>query len=945
MAALVPTALPLTAVGLAVASTAAPLPPVPVGLAATANGLPAVNLSWNASAQANVTYNLYRGAAGAPLSRYLVRARVSSTGPGRVLFGDGDVNWATTYTYAVTSVLDGNESNQSSPVVVMTPPAPAAPPAPANLSATTQGSGAIQLAWSLVPAIGPNHPYAWDYRILRGLSPGNETPLATLLGALPSYTDIFAANGTRYFYTIEAFAANVSGPPSAEVSAVGGGDHFPPPPPPLPQPQGGCNAAVINDCFGNATTIAALPYETAQSTIGARTQAGERSPCGPMGSTVWYAFTPSEPGILTVSTIGGVTNFDTIVAIYAGPSLANSTMLGCNDDSNFTRQSEVAVGVQAGVEYHIQVGGFMAATGNLTLRAWEIPAPPSPPAAPENLVVATGVTSDSYEATLAWYEPGTNHTGAYAVRYSIWRSESNGSGTLAFLDVAGPRFVDDTIQPNITYEYSVRAYFILAGFQGPLSAASDTVYARVTPPPPPEAPLNVTTVAYPAAHPPQVSISWDPSSPTFPGAVVSYQILRSNGTGPEKIISVPQAGQGARTRYADLDVAGGALYQYRIVAIEGEPEGTYGQSAPSAPSTVLGLVPPSPPQDATAVAECSNAVRLVWNASEMGPAQHYDIFQYEPVRGASGVHASSRYIASTNETTFVVRGLEPGGSFRFYVVAWNGPPSWPGRSAPSSDASAVTPFLEDRCAGGPRLVARPGDLGTLGAVELSWQTPVGFPSSEAHSYLVVYRLNAHDAPMPIAWVDHPSPSGNFTYNAASEGDPIGSSLRSWSFVVIAHDSSGFYPTSDVACSVPSPWYAGTAPPGYGCAQPAPVTGTDALGATSNGSGVFASNLVAQDVVASPLAPSGGGPVGGSFEIDLRSAATFASGNPAGGNATFAGSAASTFAGSALASASSDSGLSRASGQIVDGRGDSVAVSGSQGTAEEPTLQESAVVVG
>ncbi|MHC4908152.1 MAG: S8 family serine peptidase, partial [Planctomycetota bacterium] len=87
------------------------------------------------------------------------------------------------------------------------------------------------------------------------------------------------------------------------------------------------------------------------------------SPCGDLGSDIWYTYESSHTGTITVPTCAS--GFDTVVAVYDGcdctPGL--DRLLGCNDDFCIPLASSVTVPVVAGGCYLIQVGGFDGAQG------------------------------------------------------------------------------------------------------------------------------------------------------------------------------------------------------------------------------------------------------------------------------------------------------------------------------------------------------------------------------------------------------------------------------------------------------------------------------------------------------------------------------------------------------------------------------------------------------
>ena len=180
-----------------------------------------------------------------------------------------------------------------------------------------------------------------------------------------------AANGI-VTCRVDAYQAvvNDGGPVCASAS---------PPPPP-------------NDDFANSIAIPEpLPYMNSELTIGATDEAGEPSPCGSIASTVWYDFTPTSNETLVADTFGS--GYDTVLAVYTGPSLGSLTLVGCNDQS-FGNQSRIVFSATAGTTYHFQVGGYFGAVGNLTFNLNTLVAPSCPLAPDFSFSVPDAVGDD-----------------------------------------------------------------------------------------------------------------------------------------------------------------------------------------------------------------------------------------------------------------------------------------------------------------------------------------------------------------------------------------------------------------------------------------------------------------------------------------------------------------------------------------------------------------------
>ncbi len=126
-----------------------------------------------------------------------------------------------------------------------------------------------------------------------------------------------------------------------------------------------CTAPAGDTCDD---AIPAFEGDNDVNTIGAFTN-GDPLPaeCVSFGSVtmfndVWYTFTPSASALYQISTCNQV-DFDSRLAIYSGDCVALD-LVGCNDDGDGCAgfSSLLLAGLDAGVEYHIRVGGFGAAS-------------------------------------------------------------------------------------------------------------------------------------------------------------------------------------------------------------------------------------------------------------------------------------------------------------------------------------------------------------------------------------------------------------------------------------------------------------------------------------------------------------------------------------------------------------------------------------------------------
>lgn len=83
------------------------------------------------------------------------------------------------------------------------------------------------------------------------------------------------------------------------------------------------------------------------------------------GSSVWWSYTAPASGTLEIETTGS--EFDTLLGVYGGTSMASLTSVAQNDDNGGGRQSKVSFPATAGVTYQIAVDGYGAFQGSINL--------------------------------------------------------------------------------------------------------------------------------------------------------------------------------------------------------------------------------------------------------------------------------------------------------------------------------------------------------------------------------------------------------------------------------------------------------------------------------------------------------------------------------------------------------------------------------------------------
>jgi len=114
-----------------------------------------------------------------------------------------------------------------------------------------------------------------------------------------------------------------------------------------------------NDDYSNAATIGDvwhLPFDTRCATFDGP---GSCPADGKTGPNIWYRYTATCTGPVTVSLLGS--EFDTYLAVYS----TMGHLISCNDDYNwpYVLQSQLTFNAVAGQQYRIEVGGYKDVSG------------------------------------------------------------------------------------------------------------------------------------------------------------------------------------------------------------------------------------------------------------------------------------------------------------------------------------------------------------------------------------------------------------------------------------------------------------------------------------------------------------------------------------------------------------------------------------------------------
>ncbi len=187
-----------------------------------------------------------------------------------------------------------------------------------------------------------------------------------------------------------------------------------------------------NNHFANATalTLANNGAQVSGSSIGANKEAGEpnHAPDEPGGASVWWRWTATANGSLTVTTAGS--HFDTLLAAYTGGSVNSLTQLAANDDvqNGVVRTSTVTISVTGGTTYYFAVDGWDGEWGSIRLNFSFAPSAVAPTITlqPENRTITAGASAVFF-VTATGTAPLTYQWQAYSSASATWSNLQDGA--------------------------------------------------------------------------------------------------------------------------------------------------------------------------------------------------------------------------------------------------------------------------------------------------------------------------------------------------------------------------------------------------------------------------------------------------------------------------------------------------------------------------------------
>jgi hypothetical protein len=117
-----------------------------------------------------------------------------------------------------------------------------------------------------------------------------------------------------------------------------------------------------NDDFASAVPLTSGSGTAVGSSVSATRESAE--PVYGGGATVWFKWTASKSGRVWFSAVGS--SFDTLLAVYKGPSAGALSTVAYNDDYHYpdTKQSALAFNAVAGTTYRICIDGYQPPGGS-----------------------------------------------------------------------------------------------------------------------------------------------------------------------------------------------------------------------------------------------------------------------------------------------------------------------------------------------------------------------------------------------------------------------------------------------------------------------------------------------------------------------------------------------------------------------------------------------------
>jgi hypothetical protein len=176
-------------------------------------------------------------------------------------------------------------------------------------------------------------------------------------------------------------------------------------------------AQPTNDDFSNAAAISSLPFsDVVDNTLATREIGEPFTPCSTAEQTVWYAFTPTTDGAISIDMTGSSFS-DTVFNVYRsfGNGFDGLNWINCAQFGG-----SLAISVQAGATYYIQAGDVFGG-GELHLNVQAVPGPGNDSFANATAIGALPF-SDTQNLNTATTEPGEPSPSCFGTSNTVWYS-------------------------------------------------------------------------------------------------------------------------------------------------------------------------------------------------------------------------------------------------------------------------------------------------------------------------------------------------------------------------------------------------------------------------------------------------------------------------------------------------------------------------------------------
>lgn len=225
------------------------------------------------------------------------------------------------------------------------------------------------------------------------------------------------------------------------------------------------SAPPTNDNITAAKVISSLPFDDSMNAAGASNETAEVSPsCGVSSNSVWYKYTPSTTQNVSFATLKS--SYDTVLSVWTGNTHPLTEVL-CNDDAitsdDQEKTSQVALTLNAGTPYFINVSGNYGASGSLILHAETVVSDLKITQQPSStilkvgqsatLIVSITSTSASKNITYQWFEGGAgNTTRAVGDSSNVFTTPELKANTSYWVRITSPKGSVDSAVATVTVD-------------------------------------------------------------------------------------------------------------------------------------------------------------------------------------------------------------------------------------------------------------------------------------------------------------------------------------------------------------------------------------------------------------------------------------------------------------------------------------------------------------